>query len=75
MSIQLHLSDLEYIEYPANTQYRSWQDTQPLDDSLGRKMITNMDKNICNIFKKLHEVFSRYENQKEISQVKHTSLS
>lgn len=75
MSIQLHLSDLEYIEYPANTQYKSRQDTQSLDDSPGRKMIPNMDKKICNIFKKLHKVFSRYENQKESYQAKHTDLS
>jgi hypothetical protein len=74
MSIQLHLSDLEYIEYPANSRYAFLQDNQSLVDSPGEKIIPNMDKNICDIFKKLREVFSRYKNQKGNYQSKDTGL-
>ncbi len=75
MSIQLHFSDFEYIEYPESTQHKSRQYAQFLDGSPGQTLNLNIDKNICDILKKLRDVFSRYEYQKESCQAKHTSLS
>jgi hypothetical protein len=76
-SIQLHLSAHEFIEYPANPQYKSREYTQFLNHSSGRKIIPNVNKGISNIFEKLHEVFSRYENQNRdvepIIQISHES--
>jgi hypothetical protein len=63
ISIQLHLSAHEFIEYPTNPQYKSREHTQFLNHSSGRKVIPYVNKRISNIFEKLHEVFSRYENQ------------
>ena len=63
ISIQLHLSANEFIEYPANPQYKSREYAQFLNHSPGRKEIPDVNKRISNIFEKLHEVFSRYENQ------------
>jgi hypothetical protein len=64
-SIQLYLSAHEFIEYPVNPQSKSREYTQFLNCSSasGRKVIPNVNKRISNIFAKLHEVFSRYENQ------------
>ncbi|MFQ5964331.1 MAG: hypothetical protein ACE5KZ_08615 [Candidatus Scalinduaceae bacterium] len=64
ISIQLHLSAYEFIEYPTSAQYRSREYTQFPNYSPRRKIAPNVNKRISNILKKLHEVFSRYENQK-----------
>ncbi len=63
ISVQLYHSAHEYIEYPENSQNRSREFVQFMNRSLGRNVIPTVNKRISNIFKKLHEVFLRYENQ------------
>ena len=69
-TIQLRLSDYEFIEYPVNMQNGPGRFTQFLSYTPGRGerqfALTALYKNkeISNIMKKLHEVFTRFENQK-----------
>ncbi|ODS32177.1 MAG: transglutaminase domain protein [Candidatus Scalindua rubra] len=59
-----HHFDYEFIEHLLNTQDKSQKPTTP-QRYTNHKMITNTSKEICNIFKKLQELFSRYKKQKE----------
>ncbi|MFQ5713634.1 MAG: hypothetical protein ACE5GU_06340 [Candidatus Scalinduaceae bacterium] len=49
-------------EYPLNAQEMLWEYRKH------PTMSSNVGKEICNILKKLHELFSRYESQKEDSE-------
>ncbi|MCP5003100.1 MAG: hypothetical protein GY941_03985 [Planctomycetes bacterium] len=63
ISIQLHLAPNEFIEYPTSVQYSPRMQIQFLNYLPEHKAVLNADKRISDIFEKLHEVFSRYENQ------------
>jgi len=67
-------SNYEYTAYPANThpparlrsggksrEYTTYRGSY----SAGRQTLPDVNKEISNILKKLHELFSRYEKQKE----------
>ncbi len=63
--IQLRLSGHEFIEYSANIGNGSLSYTHFLSYSPGHEALLYMNKQVSNILEKLHEVFSRFENQKE----------
>ena len=69
--LHLRLSDYEFIEYPSNMRNSSRRFTQFLSyrPGMGERPFAHtalyMNKEISNIMKKLHEVFSRFENQKK----------
>jgi viroplasmin and RNaseH domain-containing protein len=62
-------SSYEYIACPANTQGKSREDNTYRGYSTERKMYSDVGKEISNILKKLHELFSRYEKQKKETDV------
>ncbi|KKK75362.1 hypothetical protein LCGC14_2874470, partial [marine sediment metagenome] len=62
-------SSYEYIACPTNTQGKSREYNTHRGYSTGRKMCPDVGKEISNILKKLHELFSRYENQKKETDV------
>lgn len=64
-NIQHHLSNNEFFEYPANMQGSSRMYTQFLNYTPGRNAVPHVNKEISNILKKLHKVFTRYERQKK----------
>ncbi|MFQ5714611.1 MAG: hypothetical protein ACE5GU_11335 [Candidatus Scalinduaceae bacterium] len=55
----------EYIACPTNTQAKSREYNTYRGNSTWRKMCPDVSKEISNILKKLHELFSRYEKQKK----------
>jgi hypothetical protein len=62
MDTQHYRSGHILTEYPLNVQERLWEYRKYPTRSI---MPTNVGKEMCNILKKLHELFSRYESQKE----------
>ena len=62
-------SSYEYIACPTNTQGKSREYNTYRGYSTGRKMCPDVSKEISNILKKLHELFSRYEKQKKETDV------
>jgi hypothetical protein len=62
-------SSYEYIACSTNTQGKSREYNTYRGYSTGRKMCPDVGKEISNILKKLHELFSRYENQKKETDV------
>jgi len=62
MDTQHYRSGHILTEYPLNVQEGLWEYLKYPTRSI---MSPNVGKEICNILKKLHELFSRYESQKE----------
>lgn len=61
-----HNIDYEFIGYLLNAQGKSYKDTMPGSYPTGYKTSPFVSKEISNIFKKLHELFTRCESQREI---------
>ena len=70
MNVQRHLSSHEYVEYPENTRGGPGQYTRYTRHSLVSKDLPGVNKEISNIFEKLHELFSRYADQKNGCEIK-----
>ena len=64
MNIQLHISSHEFIEYPMATHNTSRQYTRFISGPSRHRIVPNVSKEISNILEKLHDVFARYENQR-----------
>ncbi len=58
-------SNYEYIACPTNTQGKSREYTMYRGYPTGRQMLPDVNKEIFNILKKLHELFSRCEKEKK----------
>ena len=65
MSVMLHISELEFIGYSMNAQDEPGKNRQYQGLLSRRKETPRVNRETSNILGKLHEVFSRYENQKE----------
>lgn len=61
-----HNIDYEFIGYLLNAQGKSYEDTMPGSYPTGYKTSPFVSKEISNIFKKLHEFFTRCESQGEM---------
>jgi hypothetical protein len=58
-------SNYEYIACPMNMQGKSREYTTYRGYPIGRQMLPDVNKEISNILKKLHELFSRCEKEKK----------
>ncbi|NOG85696.1 MAG: hypothetical protein EX341_09585 [Candidatus Scalindua sp. SCAELEC01] len=64
ITVQQFLTPDKFIEYPINSPMRSRGHNRLLDYSPGGDIGPLVDKQISDILKRLHKVFSRYESQK-----------